>query len=222
LQQEMPLETEFLLNKIVTQQRGGYCFEHNKLAFDVLVELGFEVRILMARVVYNRDVEVARTHRITLLTLDDQQYIVDVGFGHYGARFPVRLELGVAQEQGDNCYRIVQNDRGDYCFQIVKEGAFFTLYTFDLGNYNEADCLTGHFFSHKYPEAGFVNNLVVCRKFDDHTLSLRNGELHRLRQGGTDIEPITSAEMLHDKLIHTFGLDTDRAVAAYLYDKFAA
>ncbi|WP_027857131.1 arylamine N-acetyltransferase family protein [Marinobacterium jannaschii] len=220
LQQEMPLDTEALYNKIVVQQRGGYCFEHNKLAFEVMTELGFNPRILMGRVIYNRDVEVPRTHRISLLTLGDEEYIVDVGFGHFGPRFPLKLELGLVQDQGDNCYRIEQNQRGEYCFQILKEGEFFTLYTFDRARYNEADCETGHFYSHKHPQAGFVNNLVVCRKFDDHTLSLRNGEIHHLSRGETRIETIDSAPALQDKLASRLAVDLDLAVAEYLFDRF--
>ena len=61
----------------------------------VLGELGFDARLLMAKVIYNRDVDVARTHRMTLLNLDGDDYIVDTGFGHFGARFPVKLQLGL-------------------------------------------------------------------------------------------------------------------------------
>lgn len=220
LQQELPLDSEALYDKIVRQQRGGYCFEHNKLAYEALQALGLKVCIQMGRVVYNRDVEVPRTHRITLLTLDDGDYVVDVGFGHFGARFPVKLEPGLVQEQGDNCYRIEINPRGEYCFQILKEGAFFTLYTFDRTRYNEADCELGHFYSYKHPQAGFVNNLVVCRKFDDHTLSLRNGEIHHLSRGETRIETIESAAALQDKLASRLAVDLDLAVAEYLFERF--
>ncbi len=226
LQQEMPLEPGFLLNKIVRQNRGGYCFEHNRLAFEVLCSLGIEARILLARVLYNTEEDRPRTHRISLVSLPEgegtQQYIVDTGFGHFGARFPLKLVPGLVQEQGDNCYRIMQTDAGDFDFQILKEGAFFTLYRFDLGRYSEADCLTSHFFSHKYPDAAFLNNLVVCRKYDDHTLSLRNAELHRLAEGQSQVEKVADAGALHGILNETFGLDVDLAVAQYLYQRFSA
>ena len=67
LGQDISLDIDVIFKKIVERQRGGYCFEHNKLVLNVLSELGFEVRLLMAKVIYNRDVDVARTHRITLL-----------------------------------------------------------------------------------------------------------------------------------------------------------
>lgn len=220
LSQDISIESEPVFQKIVAQGRGGYCFEHNKLVFDVLSELGFDARILLARVVYNSDADVPRTHRITLLAIDGDQYIVDAGFGHYGARYPVKLALGVTQDQGDAQYRIIENLQGGYCYQIFKDGDFFTLYTFDLNHYTEADCLTGHFYSHKYPLAGFVNNLVVCRKFFNDIHSLRNGQYHRMRDGETEVTAIDTAAMLHEKLTGIFGLDVDFVISEFLYHKF--
>jgi len=220
LGQDISLEVEAIFSKIVEKQRGGYCFEHNKLVLTVLKELGFDVRLLMAKVIYNRDVDVARTHRVTLLNLDGEDYIVDTGFGHFGARYPVKLELGLEQDQGDAVYRIVQNSNQDYCYQVLKEDAFFTLYTFNLHHYSEAECLPAHFYSHKSPDAAFVNNMVVCRKFYNDILSLRNSELFRISNSGTVTTVITSAKQLHQILTETFELDLDSAIAEFLFSKF--
>ena len=220
LGQEISLEVEAIFKKIVEKQRGGYCFEHNKLVLHVLAQLGFDVRLLMAKVIYNRDVDVARTHRITLLHLNGDDYIVDTGFGHFGARFPVKLELGLEQDQGDAVYRIIQNSQNDYCYQVFKDDAFFTLYTFNLHHYSEAECLPAHFYSHKSPDAAFVNNMVVCRKFYNDILSLRNSELFRIRDGETITTVITSAKQLHQVLTETFELDFDSAIADFLFSKF--
>ncbi|MEH6448388.1 MAG: arylamine N-acetyltransferase [Oleispira sp.] len=220
LGQDISLEVGVIFNKIVEKQRGGYCFEHNKLVLNVLAQLGFNVRLLMAKVIYNRDVDVARTHRVTLLNLNGDDYIVDTGFGHFGARFPVKLELGLEQDQGDAVYRIVQNSHNDYCYQVFKDDAFFTLYTFNLHHYSEAECLPAHFYSHKSPDAAFVNNLVVCRKFYNDILSLRNSEFFRISNSETVTTVITSAKQLHQILTETFELDLDSAIAEFLFSKF--
>jgi N-hydroxyarylamine O-acetyltransferase len=220
LGQDISLEIDAVFNKIVERQRGGYCFEHNKLVLSVLAELGFDVRLLMAKVVYNRDVDAARTHRITLLNLEGDDYIIDAGFGHFGARFPVKLELGLEQDQGDAIYRIVKNLQGDYCYQILKDNEFFTLYTFNLYRYSEAECLPAHFYSHKSPDAAFVNNMVVCRKFYNDILSLRNGDFLRISNKETITTVITSAEQLYGILKDTFELDLDFAIAEFLFSKF--
>jgi N-hydroxyarylamine O-acetyltransferase len=220
LGQDISLEVNAIFNKIVDRQRGGYCFEHNKLILSILAELGFDVRLLMAKVVYNRDVDVARTHRITLLTLNGDDYIVDAGFGHFGARYPVKLELGFEQDQGDAIYRIEQNSQGDYCYQILKDNEFFTLYTFNVYRYSEAECLPAHFYSHKSPDAAFVNNMVVCRKFYNDILSLRNGEFLRISNEETITTVITTANQLHEILVDLFELDLDLAIAEFLFSKF--
>ena len=220
LGQDISLEVGAIFSKIVEKQRGGYCFEHNKLVLTVLEELGFDVRLLMAKVIYNRDVDVARTHRVTLLNLDGEDYIIDAGFGHFGARFPVKLELGLEQDQGDAIYRIIQNSNQDYCYQVFKDEAFFTLYTFNLYHYSEAECLPAHFYSHKSPDAAFVNNMVVCRKFYNDILSLRNGELFRISDSETVTTVITSAKQLHQILTETFELDLNSVIADFLFSKF--
>jgi len=220
LGQELPLDVESLFNKIVKRRRGGYCFEHNKLLLNVLSELGFEVRVLLAKVIYNRDVEVARTHRITLLTLAGDDYIVDAGFGHLGARFPVKIKLGLIQEQGDDQFRIIKNVKDEYCYQVFKDGDFFTLYTFDLHHYTESDCLLGHFYSHQHPNAAFVNNLVICRKFNNEIKSLRNDEFHHIKNGITKTTKVIDIKQLHLLLTDVYQLDIDIAISEFLFHKF--
>lgn len=222
LGQDISLEVEAIFKKIVENKRGGYCFEHNKLVLNVLSELGFDVRLLMAKVINNRDVDVARTHRVTLLNLAGDDYIVDTGFGHFGARFPVKLALGVEQDQGDAVYRIVQNAQNDYFYQIFKDDAFFTLYTFNLNYYSEAECLPAHFYSHKSPDAIFVNNMVVCRKFYNDIFSLRNSDFFRISNDETITTVITNPKHLHQILTEIFELDLDPAIAGFLFSKFIA
>lgn len=222
LGQELPLDVNSLFNKIVQRRRGGYCFEHNKLVFTVLAALNFDVRLLLAKVVYNQDVEVARTHRVTLLAFAGDNYIVDAGFGHLGARFPVKIELGLVQAQGDAQYRIIRNTRDEYCFQVLKEGEFFTLYTFDLQHYTESDCLMAHFYSHKHPNAAFVNNLVVCRKFSNEIKSLRNGEFHHIKGDITKTTEIIDIKQLHQLLTEVYQLDIDIAISTFLFHKFVS
>jgi N-hydroxyarylamine O-acetyltransferase len=217
---DISLEIEAIFNKIVEKKRGGYCFEHNKLVLTVLKEIGFDVRLLMAKVIYNRDIDVARTHRITLLNLQGDDYIVDAGFGHLGARYPVKLELGLEQDQGDAVYRIVKNSQEDYCYQLLKDNEFFTLYTFNYYHYSEAECLPAHFYSHKSPEAAFVNNMVVCRKFYNDILSLRNDNFSRISNEATMTTVISNPAQLHQILNDEFELNFDFAIAEFLFSKF--
>ena len=56
---ELPIEPDALLDRIVVRRRGGYCFEQNGLLFAVLEQLGYPVRLQMARVLVS---EIGRAH----------------------------------------------------------------------------------------------------------------------------------------------------------------
>ncbi|ARU54550.1 arylamine N-acetyltransferase [Oleiphilus messinensis] len=222
LGRDIRVDSDSVYEKIMVNRLGGYCFEHNKLVYDVLVGFGFAVRIAMGRVVYNENVDRPRTHRLSIVTLNGERYLVDAGFGHFCPRFPVKMEPGLEQDQGDGIFRIARLASDQYGLQIWKEGDFFTLYTFDDGIYTEADCLLGNFYSHKHPTAVFANNLVASRKTPTLTYSLRNSELHLIRSEGSTIEQITSVEQLHRILTELFLLNVDEQLCDQLYARFIA
>ena len=121
LKKPISLDIEDIFEKIVTKNLGGYCFEHNSLIYEVLKSLGFNVRILVAKVLNNQDVDSPRTHRITLLEWEHKRYIVDVGFG---ATTPsVVLELNNKEEKEG--YRIVALDNEIYQLELRKNDAYF-------------------------------------------------------------------------------------------------
>jgi len=185
------LGIEDIFEKIVRKNLGGYCFEHNALMYEVLKSLGFNVRILVAKVLNNQDVDSPRTHRITLLEWENEQYIVDVGFG--STTPPVVLNINNKEEEG---YKIVPLDNEIYQLELRKEDGYFICYRFDLAKYTEADCVMGNFYSSQHPNAVFVNNFVVSLILPEVTLSFRNGTYHRLGQDGTEIIEVKSVEQL--------------------------
>ncbi|MGL1901367.1 MAG: arylamine N-acetyltransferase [Fibrobacterales bacterium] len=192
----LSIQIEGIVEKIVQKNLGGYCFEHNKLFHDVLDSLGFDVRCLIAKVVNNQSIDPPRTHRITLLTFESEQYIVDVGFGPNCIQEPIKIEHGFVSHQENKTYRITVNANNDFQLELLKESGPFVLYTFDLYRYTEADCAMGNFYSCTHPNAIFVNNLVIARILPDVTLSLRNDQYHKIGKEHTEAIHIQSAPQL--------------------------
>jgi N-hydroxyarylamine O-acetyltransferase len=165
LGQSIPLDLQAISEKIVAQRLGGYCFEHNKLTYELLKSLGFNVQLKLARVLNNNfEREAARTHRVTLVTIDGDTYLVDTGFGGNGPIAPLQLNNASEQAGGLYRYRLFERENGEFDLQLVGGDSYFTLYRFDLADYNDADCEAGHLYSHKHPKAVFVNNLMVTLK----------------------------------------------------------
>ncbi len=220
LHENLSLDLPVLFERLVTNRRGGYCFEHNKILFEVLKYTGFQCDILLGRVLHNRNIDVPRTHRITRVSLGDRKYIVDVGFGPLCPREPLCLDFDDSQDHGDAIYRILQTDPGCYLLQIKENEEWFSLYSFDNGLYTEADCLCGHHYSSTYPDAAFVNNLVVSRKYYDDIRLLRNGEFHRTTRGQTTIAKIASMNNLGAILKQDFGFHLASDQLASLYEGY--
>jgi|GEM_PF-371424 len=224
LDKELPLEMTDLSEKILTHNRGGYCFEHNKLFFAILKALGYEVSIALGKVTPELQSDGPRTHRITLLKHEGKEYIVDVGFG---PRNPVGLIPFVIEdtiEQHGWSYRIVQNDRGEYVLQSKKgSDPYVCLYTFDRGHYTEGDCEAGHFYSRQHPKASFPNRLMVSLVQEEQVLAIYN-RTYRIRRGNGHSEdiPIESLGQFCSILEEDFAVQLSQEEAQYIWKKALA
>ena len=107
-----PLDLASVQRKLVTQRRGGYCYEQNTLFQGALLALGFQVTGLMARV--RRGVPphimTPRSHMLLLVDLPEGPHLADVG---YGARVAGRSErlAGPGIDAGET--RAVMGDQAE-------------------------------------------------------------------------------------------------------------
>jgi N-hydroxyarylamine O-acetyltransferase len=229
LGEEIMLDTDTLFEKIVNQGRGGYCFEHNKLFYELLVSLGFNCELVLAQVLNNKNVDPPRTHRITKVTLENVEYVLDVGFGPKCPLKPLLLRDTEPQKIGKSTYRIRPIGRSRFELDVLdlsvhEESEWYTIYRFDESVYTDADCMLGNYYSYTHPKAVFKNNLVVSQKDDDEVRVILNGEFSRITQTGADITPITSKEQLNELLINEYGLtlevgDLEEIFAGYCKEK---
>src|SRR5215470_16096267 len=109
LRRPVRLDQASLERKLVHDQRGGYCFEHNLLFKAALDAFGFRVAGLAARVVWNQPdgVTLPRTHMLLRVVIEGQDYIADVGFGGQTPTGPIRLVAGVEQTTPHEPFRLL-------------------------------------------------------------------------------------------------------------------
>src|SRR3954469_23511622 len=83
--------------KIVTENRGGFCYELNGLFNELLRELGFETRLLSARVAgLDGTVSPEFDHAAILVIIGEMQYLADAGFGAFTAE-PLQIVPDIEQ-----------------------------------------------------------------------------------------------------------------------------
>ncbi len=180
LEDEISLDLGSIYKSLVVEKRGGYCFEHNKLMYEVLKELGFDVEFYLARVVNNLDKEVPQTHRFTLLNYGDKKYLIDVGIGFRSPSVPIKFGEETTISHLGIKYKIEKFDDNTFGMQIIEKKQLFTVTKFDLNRCYETDFELGHFYSHKHPCAVFVNNLVISLIKKDEIRSLINSDYFKI------------------------------------------
>lgn len=99
------LTEEWLYNKIVERNRGGFCYELNGMFSWLLRGLGFRVTKLSAGVANDKGEFGPEFDHMTLMVHLDEDYLVDVGFGD-SFRAPLRFNSRGAQSQSGMSYQI--------------------------------------------------------------------------------------------------------------------
>jgi N-hydroxyarylamine O-acetyltransferase len=169
--------------KVLHEGRGGYCYELNKLFFALLQELGYHTRAISGRVVMGQaeGAWTARTHRLSLVTLDDVRYITDVGFGGMVPTAPLLLDCRTEQSTPHEPYRIEQHVDGYTLFANVR-GEWQPMYIFDLQRQEDIDFTVGNWYVSTHPESSFAQRLMVARTGEGWRRTLNNGSfaIHRI------------------------------------------
>jgi N-hydroxyarylamine O-acetyltransferase len=148
-----------IVAKLVHRGRGGYCFEHGQLLAAALVQLGYPVDRLLARVGGPHD---TRSHLVLRVQVDGHDWLADAGFGT-GLIEPVPFG-GTAHEQYGWTYRLRTDGEHHWQLQERQGDGWVTLYQFDDQPQYPADVLVASHFTSTYPESSFVRQLVVIRK----------------------------------------------------------
>lgn len=220
LGEDIELSLDEIVSKMVDQKKGGYCFEHNKLIYEALNYFGFEVQALFGRVLNNQNIDVPKTHRFTLLTYNNEKYLVDAGFSFMSPFSAIKFSDTPTKTIFERDYIIKKVDANNFELAMVRQDGLYTLYSFDLANYNEKDFEMGNFYSSKYKNAVFVNNLVLSKITDEKICSLKNNSYHETSKGKKEERAITTQEELNAILRDEFDYNISDEEVIYLFDKF--
>ena len=132
LGRQLSLQPADLFSKIVNHKRGGYCYEVNSFFTMVLRAFGFRVQGLLARALCSFSDFRPRSHQLLLVTVDNEHWIADVGFGSCCLREPLRLTAGVVNEQGPDSFRLRAEPGPTYILETYLTGRWQDLYAFTL------------------------------------------------------------------------------------------
>jgi N-hydroxyarylamine O-acetyltransferase len=199
------LDEAALLEKIVVNRRGGFCYELNGLFTSLLRQLGFDVTIFSASVLHGGIP--AEIDHFTLLIQLDERWIADVGFGD-SSRLPLRLDFDGEQHGVDSTYRFVRSNNRWLLQRLIETEEWYDEYSFDvnltplvLSDFEEANR-----YYQTAPESYFVQGRICSRATEDGRISLTGHELIVTRNGQREETPIEGEQAFIHALNEHFGI----------------
>ncbi|MEU5252427.1 arylamine N-acetyltransferase family protein [Streptomyces longwoodensis] len=209
LGEEIVLEEERLVEKVVGAGRGGFCYEVNGAFGALLGALGYEVALLAGRVFGEDRLGVPYDHMaLRVRAVDGSEWLADVGFGAH-SHFP--LAFGEREEQKDpgGVFRIVEaGEAGD--LDVVRDGS--PEYRLEVRPRELRDFVAGAWWHRTSPESHFTRSSVCSRVTEDGGRVTLSGRRLKVTRGDGAVE---ERELARDEEVlaayrEWFGIVLDR------------
>ncbi|WP_026572981.1 arylamine N-acetyltransferase family protein [Bacillus sp. UNC438CL73TsuS30] len=209
--QAKKITKENLINKIINQHEGGLCYELNGILHLFLLENGFDAKLIYG-VVYDHNHQrwstTGKTHVATLITCNEQQYLVDTGFGANLPLKPVPLS-GEVVTSNNGEFRVVktETEHGDYIFYMKlkhKDKDWKIGYAFNTKATitNHADLTGVQKIIIEHPESSFNKKPLITRLTDRGSMTLTDSSITEWIDGKVDkqdIDPKKYKELAKDR-----------------------
>jgi len=215
LDRPIAIDADKVFAKVVEGSRGGYCFELNSLFARLLLALGYELELLVARVRWGLPEDAPLTqqsHLMLRLYLAEGEFLVDVGFG--SANPPRALPLpGDEADAGQvHCVRLVDPHAGLYESAVRGRSGWLPLYRFDLRPQLWIDYIPRNWYTSTHPHSVSRQGLKAAITEGDLRLTLADGLFgQRAGNGETLQRQLRDVEELLDILQTRFRLRLDPA-----------
>lgn len=179
------IDPQDIVNKIVYQPRGGYCYEVNSLFAMALESLGIDYQFVAARPMFY-PARRPKTHMVVIAKVDREDYLCDLGFGSYGIRAPMALSATNIEIQQDfDSFKLTCADGKNYIVQALVDGEWINQFGFDLYPHELLDFIPANYFNSNSPDTIFVQKLLVVKHTPLGRKILLDNKLKIIEQGET-------------------------------------
>lgn len=170
------LNTERFYEKIVVNRRGGFCYELNGLFNWLLCDLGFKTRLVSARVFAGeRGFGPEFDHAAIIVTIGDEEYLSDVGFGDFAAE-PLRMSADVVQNdrEGEFVIRAAGSDHMEVAKMV--DGEWVPSYRFSTRGRDLTEFAEMCDFQQYSPDSHFTKGKLCSLMTENGRKTLTDGK----------------------------------------------
>ncbi len=155
------LDLVSLFDKVIVENRGGFCYELNHLFYTLLTNVGFNCTMISSRVWNKESYGPEFDHMSLHVKLEEQEYLLDVGFGDLFIE-PLKIECDIMQEDYFKNYKIEQlEDKKFVLLESLKEKEDYQKkYLFNLEPRSIEDYAEQCEYKQTSPDSHFVKNTI--------------------------------------------------------------
>ncbi|MEQ1605930.1 MAG: arylamine N-acetyltransferase [Pyrinomonadaceae bacterium] len=203
------LDIDRFYEKIVIKERGGFCYELNGLFNELLRDIGFQTRLVSARVFGEENgFGPEFDHAAVIVTIGELEYLADVGFGDFATE-PLRFVADIEQQDRDGDFVIKRAEFG--VLEVAKKinGTWMPQYCFkplgrDLSEF--AEMCDFHQYS---PKSHFTKGRLCSILTDEGRKTLTDNKFIVTVNGEKKEEAIESESHFNLVLAREFGIWPD-------------
>ncbi len=217
LNKPLSLSVEDVYEKVVNNNRGGYCFELNGLFLWLLREIGFNVEEKLARFLLGEEGIPMGRHRVLIVKLPEGDFLTDVGIGCPTPTQPIKVEYDKITEIRDSKYKLVRDDTLCNVLKFEYSGEWKAYYSFsDDANY-PSDFEAPSFYCEHSPKSIFNKGLMVNIFTQNGRKTFEKGKFVILTPNNKEEKLINSPETLGVILTKEFSLKFNENELIMLY-----
>lgn len=203
---EILLNESSLEMKIISGNRGGYCYELNGLFFLLLKEIGFKAKLISARVNNGKGGWGPEFDHMAIIVEFGNLWLADVGFGDNFIE-PLKFEPDIVQKNPNGFYKIEKFDEEYYKLMRSQDGSEFSdEYIFTLKERKWDDFTEMNHYQQTSPESHFTKNKVITIAKPGGRITLTNTKLVLTENGIKKETGIRDETEFREKLLEYFGI----------------
>ena len=211
LGREISLEPAVVDEKLLRKRRGGYCFELNGLFLRALSCIGFRARPVLGRVHLTGEPS-GRLHQATLVELNGDQWLVDVGFGSACPRVPMKLGRPEAVDHDGAAFRLIEHALG-FMLQKHSDDRWSDLYSFDLTPVMNNDIAVANYYTSTSPRALFTRARMIAIGHPTGETRVLNYRRSVLKNGVLEVGELSDTPDYLREVERLFGIELDATYA---------
>ncbi|WP_370088355.1 arylamine N-acetyltransferase [Ekhidna sp.] len=202
------LDYQRIFEKVVSRGRGGFCYELNGLFYHLLYHLGFDCYIISAQVwsqekgVFGKPFD----HMAIVVELDNDQWLVDVGFGD-GPISPIKIKTNLVQMDYTRYWKFDTDPDENLILKVSKDTSYYeSKYIFTLKERQLIQFMEMCDYHQTSPESPFTQKKLISQFTPNGRVTLTDRALKIYDKGEMTESSIMNEDEFLSKLEQHFGI----------------